>query len=225
MKFFDKLGLAIFSLIVLVLSIVLCLIGFGVMDSTIFTVLIGKVLMFQSYTNVMIGVCIALMLLAIKCIFFSGVDNAEESNEGILLQNNDGKLLITVDTLKNLVEGTVSSFNNIIDADTNVIITKDNDVVINLSINVTKRTVIKETTSKLQTKIKKEIKDATDLEVKAVNIQVIKAEDDGNNDIEEVKEVKEPKVVKEVKEKSSKDNKEEKASKEKKIEKEIKEKK
>jgi len=195
------------------------------MDSTIFTVLIGKVLMFQSYTNVMIGVCIALMLLAIKCIFFSGVDNAEESNEGILLQNNDGKLLITVDTLKNLVEGTVSSFNNIIDADTNVIITKDNDVVINLSINVTKRTVIKETTSKLQTKIKKEIKDATDLEVKAVNIQVIKAEDDGNNDIEEVKEVKEPKVVKEVKEKSSKDNKEEKASKEKKIEKEIKEKK
>ncbi len=224
MKFFDKLGLAIFSLIVLVLSIVLCLIGFGVMDSTIFTVLIGKVLMFQSYTNVMIGVCIALMLLAIKCIFFSGVDNAEESNEGILLQNNDGKLLITVDTLKNLVEGTVSSFNNIIDADTNVIITKDNDVVINLSINVTKRTVIKETTSKLQTKIKKEIKDATDLEVKAVNIQVIKAEDDGNNDIEEVKEVKEPKVVKEVKEKSSKDNKEEKASKEKKIEKEIKKK-
>lgn len=213
MKFFDKLGLAIFSLVVLVLSIILCLIGFGIMDSTIFTVLIGKVLISQTYTNIMIGVCIALMLLAIKCIFFSGVDNAEESNEGILLQNNDGKLLITVDTLKNLVEGTVGEFSNIIDSDTNVIITKENDVIINLSINVTKRTVIKDTTSKLQTKIKKEVKDATDLEVKAVNIQVIKAEDEGNNEIEIIKEAKE---AKSVKEKPSKDKKEEKEIKEKK---------
>lgn len=219
MKFFDKLGLAIFSLIVLVLSIILCLIGFGVMDSTIFTVLIGKVLMYQTYTNIMIGVCIALMLLAVKCIFFSGVDNTEESNDGILLQNSDGKLLITVDTLKNLVEGTVSEFKNIIDSNANVIITKDNDVIINISINVTKSTVIKDTTSKLQSKIKKEIKDATDLEVKAVNIQVIKAEDDGNNEVEEVAEIKE------VKEKASKDKKEEKTVKDKKEEKVVKEKK
>ena len=219
MKFFDKLGLAIFSLIVLVLSIILCLIGFGVMDSTIFTVLIGKVLMYQTYTNIMIGVYIALMLLAVKCIFFSGVDNTEESNDGILLQNSDGKLLITIDTLKNLVEGTVSEFKNIIDSNANVIITKDNDVIINISINVTKSTVIKDTTSKLQSKIKKEIKDATDLEVKAVNIQVIKAEDDGNNEVEEVAEIKE------VKEKASKDKKEEKTVKDKKEEKVVKEKK
>lgn len=213
MKFFDKLGLAIFSLIVLVLSIILCLIGFGVMDYSIFTVLIGNVLMSQTYTNIMIGVCIVLMLLAIKCIFFSGADNTEESNDGILLQNGDGKLLITVDTLKNLVEGTVKEFNNIMDSNANVVITKDNDVIINLSIEVTKTTVIKETTSKLQTRIKKNIKDATDLEVKAVNIQVIKAEDEGNNEIDEVK------PAKEVKEKDSKENKqvkEEKVVKEKK---------
>ncbi len=223
MKFFDKLGLAIFSLIVLVLSIILCLIGFGVMDSTIFTVLIGKILMNQTYTNIMIGVCIALLILAVKCIFFSGVDNTEESNDGILLQNDDGKLLITVDTLKNLVEGTINEFKNIIDSEANVIITKENDVIINISINVTKNTVIKDTTSKLQLKIKKEIKEATDLEVKAVNIQVIKAEDDGNNQIEEVKEIKE---TKEVKEKANKDKKEEKVNKEKKEEREeIKEKK
>lgn len=214
MKFFDKLGLAIFSLIVLVLSIILCLIGFGVMDSTIFTVLIGKVLMSQTYTNIMIGVCIALVLLAIKCIFFSGADNAEESNDGILLQNNDGKLLITVDTLKNLVEGTVKEFSNITDLSVNVVITRDNDVIINLSIEVTKTTVIKDTTSKLQTRIKKNIKDATDLEVKAVNIQVIKAEDDGNNEVEEIK------PAKDIKEKASK---EEKTVKEKKEEKPIKE--
>lgn len=206
MKFLDKLGLAIFSLITLVLSIILCLICFNVMDATIFTVLIGKVLISQTYTNIMIGVCIALLLLSVKCIFFSSVDHMEEAKSGVLLQNEDGKLLITVDTLENLVEGTVREFPNIINADSKVVITKENDVIIDLSIDVTKSTIIKDTSSKLQAKIKNEIKDATDLEVSAVNIQVIKAEDDGNNEVIEVEKVK--KANKEVKEKKSEDKKE-----------------
>ena len=79
MKFLEKLGLALFSIITLVLSIVLCLIAFGWMESSIFSILIGKVLLSQTYTYIMIGVCVFLILLAIRCIFFT--DQKEESEE------------------------------------------------------------------------------------------------------------------------------------------------
>lgn len=208
MKFFDKLGLALFSIIVLIISIILCLIGFNVMDPTIFTILISKVLMSQTYTTIMIVSSVLLLLLSIKCIFFSGVDNVEESNDGILLQNGDGKLLITVETIKNMVEGTVKEFPSIVNSKTRVIVTKENDVIINVSIDVSKGTVIKDVSSKLQTQIKKSIKEATDLEIKCVNIEVINAQKEPIISEEKTKIIKEEK-----KEKDNKISKESKTSK------------
>ena len=196
MKFLDKLGLALFSIITLVLSIVLCLIAFGWMESTIFSILIGKVLISQTYTYIMVAVCVLLILLAIRCIFF-GEEKEEESDDGILLQNEDGKLLITVETLRNMVEGVINEFPNITDSQVGVMITKENNVIINVSIDVTKNTVIKDTSSKLQIKIKKAVKDAADLELQAVNVRVRNAEVTTN--VEEVVEVKEDVKSKEVK--------------------------
>ncbi len=178
MKFLEKLGLALFSLIVLVISIVLCLIAFGWMESTIFSILIGKVLLSSTYTYIMIGVCVFLILLAIRCIFFTDVkDENQESDDGILLQNEDGRLLITVETLKNMAQGVINSFSNITDSSIGVTITKENNIVISVSIDVTKGTVIKDTSSRLQIKIKKAIKDATDLEIESVNVRVRNVED------------------------------------------------
>ena len=178
MKFLEKLGLALFSLIVLVISIVLCLIAFGWMESTIFSILIGKVLLSSTYTYIMIGVCVFLILLAIRCIFFTDVkDENQESDDGILLQNEDGRLLITAETLKNMAQGVINSFSNITDSSIGVTITKENNIVISVSIDVTKGTVIKDTSSRLQIKIKKAIKDATDLEIESVNVRVRNVED------------------------------------------------
>ena len=179
MKFLEKLGLALFSIITLVISIVLCLIAFGWMESSIFSILIGKVLLSQTYTYIMIGVCVFLILLAIRCIFFT--DQKEESEEvaddGILLQNEDGRLLITVETLKNMAQGVINSFPNIMDSSVGVIITKENNIVISVSIDVTRETIIKDTSSRLQIKIKKAVKDATDLEIEAVNVRVRNVEE------------------------------------------------
>lgn len=179
MKFLEKLGLALFSIITLVISIVLCLIAFGWMESSIFSILIGKVLLSQTYTYIMVGVCVFLILLAIRCIFFT--DQKEESEEvaddGILLQNEDGRLLITVETLKNMAQGVINSFPNIMDSSVGVIITKENNIVISVSIDVTRETIIKDTSSRLQIKIKKAVKDATDLEIESVNVRVRNVEE------------------------------------------------
>ena len=205
MKFLDKLGLALFSIIVLVLSIVLCLIAFGWMEYTIFDVLIRNVLISQTYTYIMVGVCVFLILLAIRCIFFSEPKELEESDNGILLQNEDGRLLITVETLKNMVEGVINGFSDITDSATSVIITKENEIVINITIDVSKETIIKDVSSKLQIKVKKVVKEATDLDIESVNVRVRNVEEIMANTVEEEKEEKEEiKIVKENEEEKTK---------------------
>ena len=206
MKFLEKLGLALFSLIVLVISIVLCLIAFGWMESTIFSILIGKVLLSSTYTYIMVGICVFLILLAIRCIFFTdSKDGEQESDDGILLQNEDGKLLITVETLKNMTQGVINSFSNITDSQIGVTITKENNIVISVSIDVTKGTIIKDTSSRLQIKVKKAIKDATDLDIESVNVRVRNFEEIYAENEEEISEEKnEIKKVSETKNNSKK---------------------
>ena len=190
MKFFDKLGLAIFSAIVLIISITLCLIGFGWIEPSVYSILISKAYASQTGTYVLIGSCTVLALLAIKCLFFSDMTSKddEEEGSGILLQNEDGRLLITADTLRNMVEGVITDFDEITDSITRINITKENDVIIEISIDVLRGTVIKDVTSRLQTKVKKEIKAATDLEIKYVNVKV------RNTGIEKADEDKEKKT-------------------------------
>lgn len=190
MKFFDKLGLAIFSAIVLIISITLCLIGFGWIEPSVYSILISRAYASQTGTYVLIGSCTVLALLAIKCLFFTDMTSKddEEEGSGILLQNEDGRLLITADTLRNMVEGVITDFDEITDSITRINITKENDVIIEISIDVLRGTVIKDVTSRLQTKVKKEIKAATDLEIKYVNVKV------RNTGIEKADENKEKKT-------------------------------
>lgn len=190
MKFFDKLGLAIFSAIVLIISITLCLIGFGWIEPSVYSILTSKAYASQTGTYVLIGSCTILALLAIKCLFFTDMTSKddEEEGSGILLQNEDGRLLITADTLRNMVEGVITDFDEITDSITRINITKENDVIIEISIDVLRGTVIKDVTSRLQTKVKKEIKAATDLEIKYVNVKV------RNTGIEKADEDKEKKT-------------------------------
>ena len=190
MKFFFFFVLAIFSAIVLIISITLCLIGFGWIEPSVYSILISKAYASQTGTYVLIGSCTVLALLAIKCLFFTDMTSKddEEEGSGILLQNEDGRLLITADTLRNMVEGVITDFDEITDSITRINITKENDVIIEISIDVLRGTVIKDVTSRLQTKVKKEIKAATDLEIKYVNVKV------RNTGIEKADEDKEKKT-------------------------------
>ena len=87
-----------------------------------------------------------------------------------------------------MVEGVITDFDEITDSITRINITKENDVIIEISIDVLRGTVIKDVTSRLQTKVKKEIKAATDLEIKYVNVKV------RNTGIEKADEDKEKKT-------------------------------
>lgn len=177
MKFFKKLGLVVFSTIVLIISILLLLVAFNAMEPTIFGVLISKTLLTQKGTYILIGVCIVLIILAIYCLFFGEDDSTNKGkNSGIELENSDGRLLITKGTIEGLVAGVIANFPSIQSYDTDVIIDKENNVSIDLEIVVEEGTTIKDVSAKLQNDIKSIIKKSTDLEIDKVNIVVEKVQ-------------------------------------------------
>ena len=110
-----------------------------------------------------------------------------------MLQNDNGKLLITAGTIKNLVTNTIDEFKELQGSEVSVNIDDNNEVYVNIEINVTKETVIKEVSTKLQNKIKESVKKATDLEIKEINIKV--------NDVEKETQKRTEEKVKEAKEK------------------------
>ena len=122
-----------------------------------------------------INVFILFILLSIKCIFFDSTSKEEiKERQGVLLQNESGKLLISKETIENLVNSVALNFQNAEDVTTRVELDSDNNVKVFVNLIVSEEAVIKELSSKLQQKIKEKVKMATDLEVKEVNITVKK---------------------------------------------------
>lgn len=183
MKFLERLGLILFSFITLVLSVLLIMVGVGVVDVNIFSILVAKVISNPTAIKVMYGVCAVLILIAIRCLFFgSGSSSSKDELTGIMMENEDGKLLITHETLETIVDGVINNVDDIIAASPDITITRDNEVIVSVMIDVKQHTVIKLVTSKLQTDIKDAIKEATDIEVKNVDVQVRNVEADEVSD-------------------------------------------
>ncbi len=182
MKILDKIGLALFSTLILIISIISCLMIFGWINLDFAYDLVKTMINNQVCCNIMITLDVIFILLAIKCIFFSGEskDTIDYKN-GILLENSDGKLLITKDTLENLVNNVVRGFDSAENVTTKVELDKENNVKVYLNLSVKENAIIKELSTNLQTKIKTAIKRTSDLEVKEVNIKI--------KDIEPVKNI------------------------------------
>ena len=96
----------------------------------------------------------------------------EEYKNGILLENENGKLLITRETIENLVNGVVKGFDSAEDVTTKIEFDKENNLIVYVNLLVKETAVIKELSKNLQNKIKEVVKKSSDLDVKEVNIKV-----------------------------------------------------
>ena len=173
MKTLERIALALFSSLILILSVILCLAIFGWLDTDLLGNLFNIAVTDSITSKILLGLAILFILLAIKCIFFdsSSKDQVDYKN-GILLENSNGKLLITKETIENLVNAVVKGFDSAEEVSTKIELDKQNNLTVNVNLVVKENAVIKELTSNLQTKIKETIKKSSDLEVKEVNIKV-----------------------------------------------------
>ena len=175
MKILEKITLIIYSNIMLILSIILCLLIFNWLDMSLVGNFMYGLIVGETSSKILLGLSILFILLSIKCIFFDSTSKEEiKERQGVLLQNESGKLLISKETIENLVNSVALNFQNAEDVTTRVELDSDNNVKVFVNLIVSEEVVIKELSSKLQQKIKEKVKMATDLEVKEVNITVKK---------------------------------------------------
>ncbi len=173
MKFFDKFNLVLFSIIILVISLLICILTFGWLDLDFVIDGIKYVFMNSTANNIALGVSIVLILLSIKSIFFNSFSKGgNEAKDGILLENDNGKLLVSKDTVESLTNSVVKSFGSTENSMTKIDVDAENHVKIYITLFVYPDAVIKELSSKLQTSVKQTIKKSLDLDVTEVNIRI-----------------------------------------------------
>ncbi len=173
MKIIEKISLIVFANLLLILSIITCLLIFGWLSTDFVFDIVNAALNDTLTSNIMLGISIVIILLAIKCIFFDGSSNeSEKQKDGILLENKEGKLLISKETLESLIASVAKGFDGAESVTSKVVLDKENNVTVYVNLLVHPDAVIKDLSSNLQTKIKEAIKGTSDLDVKEVNIRV-----------------------------------------------------
>ena len=173
MKILEKLTLIIYSNLILILSILLCLMIFGWVDINSVGNWVHGILTGETSSKIVLGVSIAFILLSIRCIFFDKTSREQiKARQGVLMQNENGKLMISKDTIENLVSSVAKGYQDTQDITTRIDLDKENNVNVFVNLTVTNDAIIKDLSANLQNDIKQKVKNATDLEVKEVNIKV-----------------------------------------------------
>ena len=171
MKFLDKLVLKIFSLIILVLAIGLILIMTGIIPMGIIEDYLNLLVDYENGIKIAIGVLAVLMLLAIKGMFFTG-KKENNGKEGIILENTSGKLVISKESLENLIASVIKDIPGADTVSSKTILDKDKNLIVYVTAVVSKDVMIKDISNELQEKIKVAMKRTADLDVKEVNIKI-----------------------------------------------------
>jgi uncharacterized alkaline shock family protein YloU len=176
MKFIEKVTLIIYSNIILILSVIACLLVFGWIDIDVVQNLVKDLILYGTSSKIILGVSIVFILLSLRCIFFDPTSKQElKDKQGILLANDNGKLMISKETIEDLVQAVTKQYKMAKEVTSRVELDKENNVNIFVNLVVGSDTVIKDLSADLQDKIKTKVKETTDLEVKEVNITVKKA--------------------------------------------------
>lgn len=173
MKKLNKLILVLFSILILIQSIAVCLIIIGLLDFSVVANLLNRTLSLEPSNQIIFIITIIFIALSIKCIFFdSSSKSATGKQREVLMQNESGRLIISIDTLENLANSVVKGFMGAKEVSTKIQLDSENNVIVLVNLLVTKDVVIKELTLNIQNKIKEAIKSSSDLEVKEVNVRI-----------------------------------------------------
>ena len=164
MKFLDKMILCIFSVLILLMAVISSACIFGWVDATGLYVFVTKALADQTTCNILLG---------LNGIFFeSSTDEEKSVGNGIMLENDDGKLLVTKETITSIVNSVVAGFEGVKDQQSKITLDENNDLSILLTIAVSDQAVIKDLSNNIQVRVKDAIKKSLDVEVKSLDIKV-----------------------------------------------------
>ena len=182
MKILDRFGLKLFSIIIIVMSVFTIGLRLGWIELEIFNNVIEYLTQENIVNNFVLGFAIFFIMLGIKCLVFNSYSKEEMlTNEGILLKNDKGQLLISKEAIINLANTVIKSYSSIVGLKTKILINAEKQIKIFLNIQVSPDVTIKDLTASIQNKIKQTVKDSLDLEIEEINIKINSVEEISEN--------------------------------------------
>lgn len=171
MKFIQETTLTVFSILMLIISILSTVIIFGWLDFGVINNAVNGILESDNLRNIILALNILFIVASIICIFYDD-RKSSGAKDGILLENEKGNLLISRSALTKIIDGVVNTFDSVKVNSTRISLDKEGKLNIDIQISVTKDVIIKDLTNNLQIKVKEAIKKSSDLEVKTVNVGI-----------------------------------------------------
>lgn len=171
MKIIDRISLVVFSIIILALSLVTSFVIAGWLEIDLIADFAMKIFTSKIAGTISFALSLILSILSVKCIFF-GQTAKEKSKEGILLENENGKLLVSKDTVENITTSVIKNFESVESSITRVDVDKENKISIFITLAVYSEAIIKDLAAQIQNDVKVAVKSSLDLEIKEVNVRI-----------------------------------------------------
>ncbi len=171
MKWLDKFALKIFSILVLAIAVLVLLVVTGIVPYTELGAWVIKLTDNDLGIKIAAGILGILVLLAIKGFFFTSKPE-DNGKDGIILENSSGKLVISKESLENLIASVIKDVPGADIVSSRTILDKDKNLIVFVTAVVSKDVMLKDISNELQTKIKDAMKRTADLDVKEVNIKI-----------------------------------------------------
>ena len=157
MTVFQKIISVTFATIILVMSIVMMLTLGGVLDPYLGSDIMDNIVQGNFWSKVLFAVNIVLFIFALKEIAF-GQKVISEGREGIVLENESGKLIISKESLENLISGVGKEIEGLENVSSRTFIDIEKNVTVDVNVVVNREVVIKDISTVLQKKIKEALK-------------------------------------------------------------------
>ena len=171
MTTFEKIISVTFSVIVLIVCVIFILTIGGVLEPNLGSDIMESIVNGVFWSKVLFVLEFIVILFSLKELAFGKkIDN--EGKEGIVLENESGKLIISKESLENLISGVGKEIVGAESITSKTFIDAEKNVTVNVNIVVSKDIVIKEISTELQKRVKEALKQTADLDVKYVNIKI-----------------------------------------------------
>ena len=171
MKFLDRLILKLFSIIIGVFTIMIVLAVTGVIPMTSITDMFVYLTDGDANLKATLIVSGVILLFVLKALCFASKPESD-GKDGVVLENNNGKLVISKETLDNIISGIAKDISGTESTSSKTIVDKNRNLRVYVTTLVNKDVLIKDVSSELQDKIIDAMKRTADLDVKEVNIKV-----------------------------------------------------
>lgn len=171
MRFLENLFIKLFSLIILVLSVLVILIGFDIVSIKIFSDIINVLFSSELKGRITIIVSILLILVSLK-ILLTKRGKPKNGKDGIILENANGKLIISKESLDNMIFNASKDIPGAENISSKTYLDLEQNLRVFVTVTVSSDIAIKDISTRLQSKIKSAIKQTADLEVSEVNVKI-----------------------------------------------------